>query len=306
MLSSPSRATTASCTAAVTTTWPGRAVVVPDPGYPMYASAVSLAQARPVLLPLRERDHQPLFAEVAHVRDAAALLLNYPHNPTGALATRETFEGALAFAARTGAAFVHDFAYASLGFSGPPLSALAVDAGAERTVEVQTLSKTYSMAGWRFGYAAGNASIIEAMKRYQAHAFSTIFGAMQEAAAAALGGDQTAAHELVHVYRRRRDVLVAGLRRIGWQVDVPEGAFFVWARVPGEVDAVRFAAELRERARVAVAPGDGFGSRGRGHVRLSLVHDETVLAELIDRLDAFTRASAPAASTPNPTTPRRA
>jgi aminotransferase len=269
---------------------PGTTVVLPDPGYPMYTSAADLAQAHIATLPLEEPRYQPDFAALDGLDAARVLLLNYPNNPTGALATRETFEGAVAFAERTGAAFVHDFAYASLGFDGRrPLSALAVDAGLERTVEVQTLSKTYSMAGWRFGYAAGNASLIDGMRRYQAHAFSTMFGATQEAAAAALAGDQSAAAELVDVYQHRRDLVVSGLRTLGWDVFVPEGTFFVWMRVPGGADAVDFAARLREEERVAVAPGDGFGPRGRGHIRIGLVHDEQSLVELIERLDAFTR-----------------
>lgn len=292
------------------------AVVLPDPGYPMYVSAVDLARARLVPLPLREPHYQPDFAALDELTAARVLLLNYPNNPTGALATRETFEHALAFTERVGAAFIHDFAYSSLGFGGRrPLSALAVDNSLERTVELQTLSKTYSMAGWRCGFAAGNASIIDAMKRYQAHAFSTMFGATQEAAAAALSGDQTAAHDLVGIYERRRDLVVSGLRAIGCDVIAPEGTFFVWMRVPraraaadrvgsgaagagssargagstDDIDAVDFARRLLLEERVALAPGDGFGPRGRGHLRLGLVHDEQTLSELIERLDAFMR-----------------
>ncbi|MDO9397873.1 MAG: aminotransferase class I/II-fold pyridoxal phosphate-dependent enzyme [Herbiconiux sp.] len=274
---------------------PGDAVVLPDPGYPMYTSATDLAGGRVVPLPLVEPGYQPDFAALDELDAARVLLLNYPNNPTGALATRETFEQAGAFARRTGAAFVHDFAYSSLGFDGrAPLSALAVDPALEVTVEAQTLSKTYSMAGWRIGFAVGNTSIIAAMKRYQAQAFSTMFGASQEAAAAALGGDQSAARELVGIYQRRRDLVVAGLRALGWAVSAPEGTFFVWVRLPAQADgtpadALDFAERLREEARVAVAPGDGFGPRGRGHIRLGLVSDEATLQELIERLDAFAR-----------------
>ena len=273
---------------------PGETVVLPDPGYPMYTSATDLAGGRIVPLPLQEPGYQPDFAALDGVDRAAVLLLNYPNNPTGALATAEAFEGAIRFSRRTGASFVHDFAYSSLGFDGrAPLSALAVDRELAVTVEAQTLSKTYSMAGWRIGFAAGNTSLITAMKRYQAQAFSTMFGASQEAAAAALGGDQSAARELVGIYERRRDLVVAGLRRIGWEVTAPEGTFFVWVRLPGgdtdATDAMRFARELREQARVAVAPGDGFGPRGRGHIRIGLVNDESTLNELIERLDAFAR-----------------
>jgi aminotransferase len=266
---------------------PGSTVVLPDPGYPIYDSAVGLAGAVSAVLPLIEPGYQPHFAALDALPGASALLLNYPNNPTGALAADGTFEGALAASERLGAAFIHDFAYASLGFDGRrPRSALAVDSGLERTVEVATLSKTYSMAGWRFGFAVGNASLIAAMRRYQSHAYSTIFGATQEAAAAALGGDQSAADDLVAVYERRRDRMVTGLRRLGWSLAVPEGTFFVWARVPDGGDDVEFAERLLEHARIAVAPGSGFGSRGRGWVRFGLVIDETTIDEVLDRLAA--------------------
>lgn len=274
---------------------PGSAVVVPDPGYPIYRSAADLAQARVVELPLREADFQPSFEVLDGLDAASVLLLNYPNNPTGALATAATFEAAGAFARRTGAAFVHDFAYSSLGFDSAPLSALASDPGLEVAVELQTLSKTYSMAGWRIGFAAGNASIIAAMRAYQSHAFSSMFGAVQEAAAAALAGDQSAAADLVRLYERRRNLVVEGLRRIGaragWHVADPEGTFFVWVRLPEGTDAVAFADRLLAEQRVAVAPGDGFGPRGAGHIRIGLVHDDAVLAEMIERLDAFVTAS---------------
>ncbi|GAA2248525.1 aminotransferase class I/II-fold pyridoxal phosphate-dependent enzyme [Herbiconiux moechotypicola] len=275
---------------------PGTTVVLPDPGYPMYTSATDLAGGRIASVPLSEPGYQPDFAALDGLDEAALLLLNYPNNPTGALATPAAFEEAIAFSLRTGASFVHDFAYSSLGFDGrAPLSALAVDRELAVTVEAQTLSKTYSMAGWRIGFAAGNTSLVTAMKKYQSQAFSTMFGASQEAAAAALGGDQTAARELVGVYQRRRDLVVSGLRRLGWDVVEPEGTFFVWVRLPeaaaAEGGAIGFAARLREEARVAVAPGEGFGPRGAGHIRLGLVSDDATLHELIERLDAFTRTS---------------
>ncbi|MFJ6651376.1 aminotransferase class I/II-fold pyridoxal phosphate-dependent enzyme [Microbacterium sp. NPDC091313] len=270
---------------------PGTTVVLPDPGYPLYLSAAQLAGADVALLPLHAPAYQPDFAAVGLPAAASVLMLNYPHNPTGALATRRSFEDAAAWAQGAGAAFVHDFAYASLGFDGRrPLSALAVPAARERALEVQTLSKTYSMAGWRVGYAAGHPDLISALARYQAHAFSTVSGATQEAAAAALAGDQSAAADLVGVYERRRDLVVAGLRTAGWEVAAPEGSFFVWVRVPGGADAVELARRLREDARVAVAPGDGFGPAGRGHLRIGLVRDEAVLAELVERLVRFIAA----------------
>ncbi|GAA1706440.1 methionine-glutamine aminotransferase [Microbacterium sediminicola] len=266
---------------------PGSTVVLPDPGYPMYFSGVDLAGATIATLPLVEPGYAPDFDALRDLDEARVLMLNYPNNPTGAVATRQIFEDALTFSRRVGAAFIHDFAYSALGAGGSrPLSALSVDRDTERTVELQTVSKTYSMAGWRVGYAAGNPSIIDAMRRYQAHAYSLIFGATQEAAAAALTGDQSVVDEIVAVYERRRTIVVDGLRAIGWDVIDSVGTFFVWVRISG--DAVEFARILREEARVAVGPGDGFGSRGRGHIRLGLTLDDDTLREMIDRLAQIT------------------
>jgi len=267
---------------------PGSAVVVPDPGYPAYRSLAALAGARVVDLPLdAERGHQPEWSALTadDRAEAAVLLLNYPHNPTGAVARPETLGEAVGFAHDTGALFVHDFAYSSLGFEGGrPLSALTVAGSRETTVEISTLSKTYNMAGWRFGYAVGDVAAIAAMRAYQAEAFSTIFGATHDAAAAALDGSQAAAAELVELYRRRRDAVVGGLRALGWEVAAPEGAFFVWARIPGGGDDVALVRRALLDHGVALAPGSGFGSRGAGFVRIGLVQDEDVLRRAVARL----------------------
>lgn len=260
----------------------GRTLVVPDPGYPAYATAAELAGAELRTLPLdRARGYQPDFATLRDLDDAAAILLNYPHNPTGAVATVSTFDDAIAESTRLGAALINDFAYSSLGYDARPLSALTVDTS--RTVEVSTLSKTYNMAGWRIGFAAGAAPLIAAMRRYQAHAFSTIFGATQDAAAAALAGDQEVAHDLVATYLARRDLVVDALRSQGWDVVAPSGTFFVWVGLGGDDDAA-FAERLLAEHGVAVAPGSGFGAGGAGFIRISLVHPLERLHELVERL----------------------
>lgn len=260
----------------------GRTLVVPDPGYPAYATAAELAGAELRTLPLdRARGYQPDFATLRDLDDAAAILLNYPHNPTGAVATVSTFDDAVAESTRLEAAVINDFAYSSLGYDARPLSALTVDTS--RTVEVSTLSKTYNMAGWRIGFAAGAAPLIAAMRSYQAHAFSTIFGATQDAAAAALAGDQKVAHDLVATYLARRDLVVDALRAQGWDVVAPSGTFFVWVGLRGD-DDVAFAERLLAEHGVAVAPGSGFGAGGAGFIRISLVHPLARLHELVERL----------------------
>jgi len=263
---------------------PGAALVIPDPGYPAYRDAAALAGAEVSTIELDPATGYQPDPTTLRVDRAAALLLNYPHNPTGAVAEPGTFETALEVSERLGAAFVHDFAYSSLGYSAPPLSALSADPGFERTVEISTLSKTYNMAGWRIGYTVGNASIIAALRHFQESAYSTVFGAMFDTAAAALAGDQSAARELVDVYRRRRDLVVGALRAAGWRVSPVDGTFFVWIEVGG--DDVAFARALLADHGVAVSAGSGFGARGAGFIRLSLVHDETTLLRALDRLPA--------------------
>jgi aminotransferase len=260
---------------------PGRTLVVPDPGYPAYATAAELAGAELRTVPLdRARGYQPDLAALSDLDDAAAILLNYPHNPTGAVATASTFDDAITESARLGAVLINDFAYSSLGYDARPLSALTVDT--TRTVEVSTLSKTYNMAGWRIGFAVGAAPLIAAMRRYQAHAFSTIFGATQDAAAAALDGDQEVAHDLVTTYLARRDLVVDALVAQGWDVVAPAGTFFVWVGLGGD-DDVAFADRLLAEHGVAVAPGSGFGAGGAGFIRISLVHPQERLHELVER-----------------------
>lgn len=260
---------------------PGRTLVVPDPGYPAYATAAELAGAELRTVPLeRARGYQPDLAALSDLDDAAAILLNYPHNPTGAVATASTFDDAITESARLGAVLINDFAYSSLGYDARPLSALTVDT--TRTVEVSTLSKTYNMAGWRIGFAVGAAPLIAAMRRYQAHAFSTIFGATQDAAAAALAGDQEVAHDLVTTYLDRRDLVVDALVAQGWDVVAPAGTFFVWVGLGGD-DDVAFADRLLAEHGVAVAPGSGFGAGGAGFIRISLVHPQERLHELVER-----------------------
>lgn len=261
---------------------PGSVVVVPDPGYPVYLSAASLAGAETRTLALRrELGYQPDFDTIADLSQAAALILNYPHNPTGAVATAATFDRAAGESARLGAVLLHDFAYGALGFDGPPLSALS--SGVDGTIEVSTLSKTYNMAGWRIGYAAGDAQLISGLRTYQEHAFSTVFGAVQDAATTALSADQTAAQDLVHVYRRRRDRVASALAAQGWDIVTPQGGFFIWIDLDG-ADDEEFAERMLQQHAVALAPGSGFGAGGRGFARLSLVHPEPRLDELVERM----------------------
>jgi aminotransferase len=269
---------------------PGDVLLTADPAYPAYAAAAQLARAQFYAIPVRERDgylpdYRTVPDEVA--KRTRLLVLNYPNNPTGAIATPEFFERSVAFAAEHAFPVLHDFAYGAFGFDGhKPPSLLQTPRGKEYGVETYTASKTYNMAGWRFGFAVGNASVIGAFKHFHAQAYSTVFGAVQDAAVSAMLGSQEAVKELGRLYEARRDLLVAELRRIGWNVRPPGGSFFAWFRVPEGYSSASFADALLERAHVAVAPGEGFGASGSDYVRVNLLNDETRIKEAAERIAA--------------------
>jgi L-glutamine---4-(methylsulfanyl)-2-oxobutanoate aminotransferase len=247
----------------------GQTILLPDPGYADYPSAVALAGAR-----------RGSFTGFDGIEPAAALYLNYPANPTAEAAPAGVFAEAVAWAARTGAAVLHDFAYGDLVFDGrAPESFLATHSAREVGVELFSMSKSYGMAGWRLGFVLGNAEIVSRIETLQDHVFAGVFRPVQEAGIAALTGPQESVEERRATYERRRDRALAALRGVEAQ---SEGTFFVWFRLPEGLTAERLLLEHR----VVVAPGEGFGDRGRDWARLSLaVTDETMEAGL-ERLGA--------------------
>ncbi|ADU27256.1 aminotransferase class I and II [Ethanoligenens harbinense YUAN-3] len=267
---------------------PGDFLLTTDPCYPAYHTAAVFAGASHYRIPVYEKDgFLPNYTAVPQnvLQKIRLLMLNYPNNPTGAVATRDFFARTLDFAAQNRMLVVNDFAYGAFGFDGrKPLSLLQTPGGKEYAVEIYTASKTWNMAGWRFGFAVGNASVIGALKEYHTHAYSAIFGAVQDAAAVAMLGPQDFVGALVSTYERRRDLLMDGLRAIGWDAAAPAGTFYVWLKVPEGYDSVSFSDLLLEKAHVAVAPGEGFGRQGRQYVRIGLTNCEERLLEAISRI----------------------
>ena len=252
----------------------GDRILLPDPGYPDYNSAVALAGAERIALPLGE-DGRPDWAGAPRER-VAAVYLNYPANPAAVAAPPGVFTEAIEFAHETGAAVVHDFAYGDLVFDGRrPESFLAENGAREVGVEMFSLSKSYGMAGWRLGFVVGNAEIVARLNLVSEHARSGIFVPLQRAAIAALTGPQETVEERRALYERRRDRALAAIPGARC-----EGTFFVWFPLP---EGVTFERLLTEH-RVAVAPGEGFGSQGRGFARLSLATPDEALDEGIARL----------------------
>lgn len=270
---------------------PGDVCLVPDPGYPDYWSGVALAGAEMSFMPLsKENRFLPDYSEVSEEAAARAKLmfLNYPNNPTGAVADSAFYEQTVAFAAQHGIVVASDFAYGALGFDGErPVSFLQTPGAKEVGIEFYTLSKTYNMAGWRVGFALGNAKVVSLINEIQDHYYCSLFGGIQEAAAEALTGPQDNVTELVAMYERRRDAVFAALAQIGWKADKPGGSFFCWLPVPEGYTSESFADLVLQEADVVVAPGVGFGSNGEGYVRLGLLSEEDRLVEAIKRIGAL-------------------
>jgi len=271
-------------------------LLLPDPGYPDYLSSVSLANIKYDLMPLlAENDFLPDYSALSaeQKKQAKLMYLNYPNNPTSATATLPFFEETITFAKANDIAILHDFAYGGIGFDGEkPVSFLQAEGAKEVGIEMYTLSKTYNMAGWRVGFAIGNADIIEAISLLQDHLFIDIFPAIQRAAAEALSGSQDCVVELVSLYESRRNALISECKRIGWDVIAPTASFFAWLPVPEGYTSESFTKLLLDKADIAVAPGHAFGKYGEGYIRVGLLESEDRLKEAvarIEKLDIFSR-----------------
>jgi len=267
---------------------PGDVALVPDPSYPVYSVATMFAGGECHFLPLREEnDFLPDFAKVpAEVTERAKMLwLNYPNNPTGAVADLAFFEEAVAFAKRYDIAVCHDGPYSEIAFDGyRPVSFLQTPGARDVGIEFHSLSKTYNMTGWRVGMAVGNARMIDALRRVKSNLDSGIPQAIQRMAIAALTGPQECVAEHNAVYQRRRDRVVEALRSLGLRVRPPKASLYVWARVPEGFTSASFAERLLDDLAVVVTPGSGYGQQGEGYVRLSLTVADERLEEGLRRL----------------------
>ncbi|MWC28524.1 pyridoxal phosphate-dependent aminotransferase [Paenibacillus sp. MMS18-CY102] len=270
---------------------PGDTCLVPDPGYPDYWSGVKLAGASMSFMPLHEQngflpDYSAIPAETADL--AKLMFINYPNNPTGAVANLPFYEETVAFARKHDIVVASDFAYGAIGFDEQrPVSFLQTPGAKEVGIEFYTLSKTYNMAGWRVGFALGNREVVGLINLIQDHYYCSLFGGIQEAAATALTGPQQCVAELTATYESRRAALFEELEAIGWKASKPGGSFFCWLPVPKPYTSTEFADLVLEKADVVVAPGIGFGESGEGYVRLGLLAPEERLREAVRRIGAL-------------------
>ncbi|MGE3962282.1 MAG: LL-diaminopimelate aminotransferase [Dehalococcoidia bacterium] len=273
---------------------PGDVSLITDPGYPVYEVATMFAGGETVKLPLHEEDGWlPRLDEVP--ADAAArakiLWLNYPNNPTGAIADLAFFERAVAWAKANNVAIAHDLAYADVAYDGyEPPSILQVEGARDVAIEFNSLSKAFNMTGWRVGMAVGNAELINALTRVKTNMDSGIPQAIQAMAMAALEGPLDAIEEHNAIYTRRRDRTVEVLRELGLRVEPPKASLYVWARLPeGERSSSDFAGRLIDQTGVVVTPGISYGQSAEGYIRISLTTPDDRLNEALDRLAKFAR-----------------
>jgi len=268
---------------------PGDLVLVPDPCYPVYRAGATIASCEVFHLPLvKENDFLPDLDKIPLevVQQAKLMWLNYPNNPTGAVASLGFFEKLIEFAKKNGIIIAHDAPYVDVTYDkykAPSL--LQVDGARDVVIEFNSLSKTYNMAGWRLGMAVGNPDIIRLLKVYKSQIDSSHFGPIMDAGAEALTGDQSWIGERNQVYQERRDIIVESLWEAGFELEKPKAALYVWARLPvGYSDTVELCARLLEETGVSITPGIVYGPSGEDYVRISIVTQTARIKEATDRM----------------------
>jgi alanine-synthesizing transaminase len=275
-------------------TSPGDTILVPNPSYPIHQFGFIIAGASVRSVPAEPGPEMldALERAVRHsVPKPTALIVNFPSNPTAWLADLDFYAQIVAFAKRHDIWILSDLAYAEIYFGdNVPPSILQIEGARDIAVEFTSMSKTYSMPGWRIGFAAGNARLISALARMKSYLDYGAFTPIQVAAVCALNGPQDCVADMRALYKERRDVLIRGLTQAGWAVPSPDGSMFAWAPIPprfAHLGSVEFSKLLLERAQVAVAPGLGFGEHGDSHVRIGLVENTHRLRQAIRNIRAF-------------------
>ncbi len=267
---------------------PGDYVLVPSPGYPVYRVATLFAGGTPHFMNLtRENGFLPdLSAIPPQVAQRAKLIfINYPNNPTAAVAETSFFKEVVAFAKRHGIIVCHDAAYSEIAFDGyRPTSLMEVEGAKDVGIEFHSLSKTFNMTGWRIGFAVGNGDIVGALGKIKTNIDSGAFQAVQLAGIEALNGYGTETEEIMGIYTARRDLLVEGLRAAGLEVESPKATFYLWVRIPNAYTSAQFATHLMEKSGIVATPGIGFGDSGEGYIRFALTVGEDRLREAANRL----------------------
>jgi len=271
---------------------PGDVGLIPSPGYPVYSVATRFAAGLPHACPLvKENAFLPDFSQIPpEVSEKAKLLfINYPNNPTGAVADHEFFERVVAFARSSNVIVCHDAAYTEIAYDGyRPPSFLEVEGARDVGVEFHSLSKTFNMTGWRVGFVVGNAEVIEGLGKIKTNVDSGVCEAIQQAGIEALDHCEAASQDNCAVFQRRRDLMVEALREAGFELEAPRATFYLWISVPHGYTSTEFATFLLTEAGIVATPGNGFGRWGEGYIRMSLTVREERLHEAAGRLQNLT------------------
>ncbi len=266
---------------------PGDVSLVPTPAYPVYNTATIFAGGESFFMPLTAGNHFLPDLEVIPediAQKAKLLFINYPNNPTAAVADIKFFEKVVSFARQNKILVCHDAAYSEVAYDGyQPPSFLQAEGAKEVGVEFHSLSKTYNMTGWRVGFVVGNREAIDGLGAIKSNVDSGVFQAIQKAAIKALRQDQSCVKEIVEIYARRRDLMVEGLKEAGFALETPKASFYLWVRVPHGYTSAQLATRLLEKG-VVVTPGNGFGEPGEGYFRIALTQKRDRLAEALDRI----------------------
>lgn len=267
---------------------PQDTVLVPEPGYPVYNTATLFAGGNPYFMPLlKENNFLPDFSAIPQevLTKAKLIYLNYPNNPTAAIADRSFFEEAVKLAQQNQIILCHDAAYTEIFFDGyKPISIMEIPGAKEVAIEFHSLSKTYNMTGWRVAFAVGNPQIIAALGQVKTNIDSGLAQAIQQAGITAMLGDQTLLNDMRNTYQERRDSLVAGLKEVGFELAVPKATFYLWIKVPEGFTSSDCTAHLLTNAGIVTTPGNGFGTSGEGFIRMALTISKERIAEVVERL----------------------
>jgi len=268
---------------------PGDFSLIPDPGYPVYKTGTLFANGFPYIMPLLEENNflpnlEKIDEEIA--QRAKLMFINYPNNPTAAIAGKNFFEKVVKFAKKYDILVCHDFAYSEMTFDGYKANSfLEIDGAKEVGIEFHSLSKTYNMTGWRLGFAVGNKEAISALSIIKTNVDSGVFKAIQEAGIQALTGPQDNIENMNKIYTGRRNVVINGLNKLGWNLKPTKATFYIWISTLNKMNSIEFSNLLLEKTGIIVTPGIGYGEYGEGYVRIALTVDEKRLEEAIERME---------------------
>jgi len=267
---------------------PGNYALIPDPGYPVYKIGTLFAGGVPYSMPLLEKNgflpDLDLIDKDA-VKRSKILFINYPNNPTAAVAGKDFLEKAVKFCAKNNILLCSDLAYSEVAFDGyRPMSVLEIPGAKDIAIEFHSLSKTYNMTGWRLGMAVGSAAAIKGLSIIKTNIDSGVFKAIQLAGIEAMSGDQREIDEMNKIYEERRNILIDGLNSLGWRLNYTKATFYVWAPVPKGYTSASFVSHLLEKTGILVVPGSGYGKYGEGYFRASITIDKEKIKEAISRM----------------------